>query len=453
MSNLNPYKLLRSRRLAIWLIIGLGVYAVIAAPVPQGDVTVAKVAEWRIEHPVAADFASFFGMHRAFGRPWFLGAAALLIASLIACSWERSVLALRELRAMGRPLPDGHRAWRREPLVSGDIVGASALSEAADALRATGMRVTVSEDQVVAYDNRWGLAGSPVFHWVLALLFLVVALSQATKSEGVMALTHGSPKPEAAESYSAGLYTGPLFSGHRDSIEILVVEATDNLVVDGVERGYSPRVRVFDRGRQVADEQVFPNRPLRAAGLTIHQQEGTGPSLKVRLTSADSAPATYDLAFATSDRFQYGIVPYQGGYTGADGATYVLRVEPRPEKRMALFVREQGAQADAFEEEAGIADKVELPGGVTLEPLSFGEYSVVLVASDRFADAIVALFALVGIAAVIPLFFPPRAVWVQVRPDGVRTSVRSRRIDPVFATKVHRLLTDRLSAADQEGNA
>lgn len=439
---LNPYRLLRSRRLAIWLITALGAYMALVAAVPQGSMISATVSDWQTAHPYWADVTTGLGLHRAYAQPWFLLAAGLLIASLVACSWERTVGALREWRRFDEVPPSDHGAWRQDPIALHDGLPADvALSRVAEAFTTSRLRVSPAADGLRGVGNRWGVIGSPLFHWTLVLLFASAALSQATKAEGVMAITHGTSKAEVADSYGPGLYTGPLFPGHRENLSISVSEAVDGLVVDEVDRGYAPRVQLAVDGREVRDHYVFSNRPLRYGGITVHEGDGFGPSLRVRLASRTAQPTTLDLPFVRNEAVQYGIEPYMAGYTGGDGVQYVLRIEARPDKRMAVFARPESQTGWALSEEIGLDGSIELPGGVNFDPISFGTYSLLIVANDPFMGLVIGALLAVGVVVIVPLFFPPRVVWARIQDGRLQLVVRTRRIDPAFANLMRKRVT------------
>lgn len=179
---------------------------------------------------------------RPFGSWPFATLVAWIAASTAVCSWDRSTSAARAARL--RPM----RWW-----------------------------------------HRIGLLGSPLMHWGLVALIATATWGQLVRHEGVMLLFAGQPVVDDAAAYTGTRSAGPLFAGRHSATEFTLVDARRSLKIDGIERGASPLIEAQTPAGQTVRGWVYPNAPLRIAGLTVNRSE-TGPG--VVLAVARPAPST-----------------------------------------------------------------------------------------------------------------------------------------------------------------
>ena len=90
---------LRSRKLAVSLLLAVMVWSFIATIVPQVSRDPGKVAPWGARYPVAEAVVRPLGLHDAYKAPLVLGVMALLFASTTLCAWERARASLRQFSA------------------------------------------------------------------------------------------------------------------------------------------------------------------------------------------------------------------------------------------------------------------------------------------------------------------------------------------------------------------
>ena len=108
------------------------------------------------------------------------------------------------------------------------------------------------KDTLAAMKGRYGPLGSPLFHWSLTALFVVVALGNLTRSEGLMGVPVGGQLPNHAEEYGR-LERGPLYPDRYAGLFIEVPAMASGQVRDGVTIGSIPRVRLLSGGTAVAE--------------------------------------------------------------------------------------------------------------------------------------------------------------------------------------------------------
>lgn len=437
------YRFLRSRRLAIWLIVGITAYSLLVTAVPLGSDADPKVKAWAAANPLAERFAQLLGLHHAYTTPWFLGAAALLTASTIACSLERTGQALRAWRQRGKVDSRLINRLEKSPtfvwVAPAEISDDDALMHAEKQLRGLRLSVKRGPSLVEARSNDIGALGSPLFHWGLVALFVLAGLGQLTRSEGVLPLRIGGTVQETHEAYTA-IKEAPLFNERHSGLRLTAVAINPDILVDGVKRGAAPRLELSGPdGKLVKRQWVYPNNPLSYRGMTVHSKD-TGPALLVSVRSRD-ATQTRVFYLKRSEEATYGIVPLTVEF--ADGnKVYPVTIAPRPGRRVAFIISgpPKGIPAEQIAQAGGTA---KLPGGSVLEIVELGAYAELNVVHDWSVLPIYAAFALGLAGLALSIFMPPRVVWVKrasADTGGLKVLVSNRRIDPAFGLRVRRAL-------------
>lgn len=235
----------------------------------------------------------------------------LLALSTARCAWQRSRSALRVSRQL-RAADTGdvpiiaERAIHIEcdPTLDDDRI----LDITAHALGELGLAPRTRNASIVAVSRPWSVWGSPVFHWALVALIVVVALGGLVRSSGQMGLAVGQTKPDRPESYGL-LNAGPLKGwGAQRSVR---VDAFDvDYAIGGVDRGPTPTVSVLGAdGAVVASQRVYPNHILKTGALSIYPADyGLAADVSVLTTAGvELRRATVLLDF--SGRAEGGTAP------------------------------------------------------------------------------------------------------------------------------------------------
>lgn len=388
---------LRSRRLAVWLLGALVGYAAVAA---------------------ALD------VREAFSAPPFGVLAVVVAVSTAACAWERSARAVSMLR-VGVVTQRQVDHLREHPATVIPLAeeGPRDVSAAAGALRSLGFRVTAGERMAEGRRHRWGALGSPLFHWSLALLIVVIALGQLTRAEGLIGIATGDTKSDVREAYGV-LEAGPLhggLSGASITVDRMEAEYTRN----GIEYGPTPYVRVVSAtGDPLAEGFVHTNAPLRYGSTVIHMN-GYGLAAKVRL-DVDGTSSAEEILLDYADDDSGRIVPRDLAVLDASGQPAVsLLIDADASSRTpALLVRYAEGAGDprssgAMEASIAEGESVALPGGVSLTADRLTSYARLAVVDDWSVPFIYPLFltGVLGLAAAI-LTPPSTARVLFVEGDG-----------------------------------
>lgn len=418
------WRFLRSRRFAVWAIIVFAGYSAIATVFSPND----------------------FGA--PYRHPLFLVIAGLLTMSTMACAWERTRAASRSLRMS--TLSDrarGQLLERPDFVLDTRETGLDAVEQALRGLRLTTRR---EHDAVQGRAGIGGALGSPVFHWSLALLFVVVALGQLTRTEGLMGVMAESQKPDAEASYGR-LDQGPLsvLTGRV----IAVGEIESNYVENGMDQGVTPyvEIRSSDGSRVLAAGYAYPNHPIRYRSMLVHANDD-GLAALIEVTGGGSVLT--EEVLLDYDEKRERVEPALFGVTGTSGVTAAtIALEPAegstPERRLVRIRSSAGVAAPLenpdIDQIVPEGEAMELPGSLTLRIVRLGKYARLSVVNDWSVYPIYALFGLALVGLVLALFAPPKAVRVLLveAEDGPRLhiAVRHSRGDPHFPDRVRSALS------------
>jgi len=288
---------------SVWLVVGtltfVGLWSIVATAVPQGAGGNAAVAAWAQANPVLESVVNVLGLHQAFTAWLFLACVALLGVSTVVCSWRRTktaYLRARALRAAARESAES-LAGERElaiPLAPG-VAPSEALRIAQNALAGLDVRTNAGEAVLRAVSPWWSVWGSAVFHWALVALMLSVVVSTLLRSDGLMGVSVGQTKPDAAASYGV-LTAGPLHSWNGIHRSFRVDALDPDLMLGGVDRGAVPTVSVLDAtGNVIKKQLVYPNMMLHVGALSINcPAVGLSAEIALESTGGVEVGRTYE---------------------------------------------------------------------------------------------------------------------------------------------------------------
>lgn len=425
---------------------------VLATTIPQISLDAAAAKEWAAAHPVLERMVGPLGLHAAYTQPLFVALMLVLAASTAMCAWERSASALRTLRTRGTVTEAQLNAVRRaEPL---EILPAEestpevSLDRASTALRRMGLRVNRGPRLIEATSGVWGLMGSPVFHWALVALIILIPLGRLTRSEGLMGVVAGTSRVDAAETYGQ-VDEGPLhgsFTGLGIGVEPDILM---NLREDGVDRGPAPVVTLSQDGRPVASGQVYPNHPLRYRSVTVHMSE-IGVGAEYSLVTSEGVALTGQALIDPEPAAPGGYSTFRSSYSNADGETVLELAVSVPatsaaqpdERRKTLVVEAVGPAGDAVTRTVASGDMVDVGGGLALRIGAVDYYARLSVVDDWSVSSMYALLVLAVLAVSVSVLVPYRRALVLLDTSGerpvLRVLTRHSRGSPEFESMVRK---------------
>lgn len=266
-------EILGSARLAIGLLVFVGIWSAIATAVPQGEPTASLVTEWAARNGALESVIGPLGLHQAFAAPVFLAAAVLLGISTAVCSVRRTRSAMARTRVAREAATADAAALRSNHDFVLDARGLAAdqlLETAAQALEQLGFRIRRSAQTLNSNSPWWSLWGSAVFHWSLVALMATIGVGALVRAEGSIAIAVGDTKPDQPGSY-VSVTSGPWHDWSKTDRAFRVDAFDPAYVADGMDRGAVPTVSVLDAsGAAIVTQAVYPNSKLHLGSLSVH---------------------------------------------------------------------------------------------------------------------------------------------------------------------------------------
>ncbi len=444
-------RFLASRRVAVRLLIAFTVYAAVASAIPQGAPDAPDVVEWVAEYPTFAPLVSALGLFSAFTHPVFVIIAAWLSLATAACALERTRWAVRQSARLWAPASEAIDPLksRHDAAVSCDqaLTEDEALALSTEALQSLGLRTTAAGSLVTGRSRVVGLLGSPIFHWALAALFVVISLGQLTRSEGLMGVVVGYAKPDVATSYGF-LNTGP-WHGGLSGLTVAIPRMERDLVVKDVSFGPTPYVELWDGDRPLGGRYVRSNAPLRAGGLLIHMA-GYGRAAVLEVTGG-GAQETAEVFLDADEDAPGSVLPVE--LTLAEGSVAqqpVVVTTAETDDPAVEVTWSAGGGTDSVVLRENESAEI---GALTVTARRLAMYARLSVVDDWSVWPIYVLFGLALLGISLAVLAPTRSAVVLVeRTEGtLQVFVRSRhmRSDPDWPATVRTAVAASLAREEE----
>ncbi|MGB4441296.1 MAG: cytochrome c biogenesis protein ResB [Coriobacteriia bacterium] len=410
-------RFLASPRLALGLIVFVGVWSTLATMVPQGDSASIEIVTWAADKGFVGTAVEFVGLHQAFVAPVFLASAILLTLSTVVCSWNRTAVALKRARALrAAALSTCATVAARHDLEIGyesTLTESEVLDRAADALATLGVKTKRTDGLLSSVSPPWTVWGSPVFHWALVVFALAAFAGVLLRAEGPMAIAVGETKADKPPSY-VSLDEGAWYDWNRVERSIRVDAFDPAVTRDGIDLGAVPTVSVLDSdGTVLVTQEVFPNNKLHSGSLSINAP-ACGLALTIQLTtpSGQSLPPVTQLV-DFSQETSGGTVPVAPLVASDDAGRVLLWMmatvpldrtsegygEWIPKEPSAYVVLEDGSDTLLYEGLIRTGEPQPLAGGGTITLIDTGWFAWLSLVDDPsipyvYASMIAAMFGL-----------------------------------------------------------
>lgn len=395
----------------------------LASFIPQDAVSRARVAAWASAHPFAERVVQALGLHHAFSAPLFLACVFALAVSTALCAWRRTRAAAVKARMLrdASTIDEWMLAQKSDLRIEcdGTLEDSKVLSIATETLGRLGIRMRRRGDLIESVSPTWTVWGSPVFHWALVALALVVATGGLWRTSGIMGLAVGQAKPDQPASYGTmALSAGPLRDWDAVDRTIRVDEFDLKYATGGVDRGPTPLVTVLDaQGEVVKSQRVYPNHTLKTGSLTIYPSDY---GLSATISIVDPAGReTYRSAelIDFSGKAEGGTVPAAPLVLRDDAGTPRMRISISvpldrtqggflgrlPTSRVARVVVTSLDDAVLVDRAVRPGEEFVLPGGDTLRLHDVGYYARLQLVDDPSTSALYFVLAIavtgLGVAA------------------------------------------------------
>lgn len=459
-------KWLRSPVAGVSSVLAVAVYSIIGSTVPQRATSIEQVGQWTATHPSLAPFVVSLGLFSAFRSPIFLVLVAILMASLVACSWTRTRASLLALASRSDAAIPRVTADAADIVVTAPADELAAVASISDAVKSAGFRVREVDGRLHAEKAVWSVIGSPVFHWSLVALVVAIAMGQLTRSEGVLSIPIGQDTAYSAQTMTYS-EAGPF---HRWSEGVVFSAANLELstVRGGVDRGVSADITARDAAGRTLTQRVYPNAPLRMGSLLVHPYSwGYSPVFSIETTDGQSLTSTrgiIDQKQASTRGAGPGSFDINGGPLDKAAISFFIPAESVDAQgrttlaqAVEVSVRPSG-ETSSTPVRLALGERIPIGAGLWIRFAEKGQFVSLSIADDASVVFIYAFFALATIGLSIAVLVAPTRVWAAVSADDplvVFLRVRGRRNDPVLAEKIADDLRKRLGEAftvEQKGS-
>lgn len=424
----------------------IGAWSMLGSLVPQGSPALPAVRAWAAAHPVLEPIVQALGLHRAYGTPFFLACVLTLGLSTALCAWQRTRSAFGRAKALRRAAAADSTSVAvthdLEVAIAAASSGQDALSIASATLSDLGIKAKARDGVLVSVSPAWAVWGSPVFHWALLAIILVIAAGNLFRAEGLMGVAVGETKADVPGSYGF-VQAGPLHDWRRVQRSIRVDAFDPAFVSDGIDRGPTPSVSLLDAAGNVEAQQlVYPNHTLKNGSLTIYPSDyglsTTFSLVDTRGVASGSSKMLVDFSVAATS----GTVPidFLGVSDRAGNPLYRIFVTVPLDKKNGAFVfrvparpvaRVQVLGADGsrvMDRTLAVGEMVALPAAGDLRLEGVGYYARLSVVDDwsiplLYAGLVVAMF---GLAIAVVARQQIVLATVVDGPDGPRLAVMMR---------------------------
>jgi len=413
---------LTSMRFAIILTLiaaGLSLVGTVVVQAPAGVLADAQakaswIAQVRPKYGAATDVLDFLQAFNIFNSLWFRLVAGLLVASITACTAQRTPAVWRTAT---KPRVDVGESFFDHAPQHEAIVAHRSTAEAMTAFRgvlgARHFRALVHDDgalHVYADRNRWGPFGS-----IFAHLAFVVILAGALVGG---AFGFSNPDFTIAEGSTLDVPTANGLSIRLEAFKDSYDPAT------GMPLDYASDVVLLKGDTEVARHTLRVNDPLRYDGISFYQSF-FGPAVVLSASGADGSSlfsGGVPLAWSSNDSSRAigtldlpgtGLVAWVAGTTGGNDT----QVKPGQLLVEIYQAGGSGAMVDTKTIDQGVPATV---GGITFNFQREEKFSGLSIARDPGAPLIwIGSFLLFG-GFVIVFMFPHRRIWARIatRPDG-----------------------------------
>jgi len=465
-------RFLGSAVLATSLLVVVALWSVLGSLVPQGAASAAAVKTWALANPILEMLVGALGLHQAFASSLFLACVGLLGLSTALCAWQRTKVAIGKARTLRQAVLSDRASLTQshdlEIVCDAAITGPEALAVASETFAHLGIKTKHRDDMLAAVSPAWTVWGSPVFHWALLALILVLMGGNLFRSQGLMGVAVDQTKADTPESYGT-YHAGPLRGWLSASRGIRVDSFEPHYLSGGIDRGPTPTVSVLDAaGKVIMTQRVYPNMTLKSGSLTIYPDSF---GLAVALSAVDSSGVetgrgillvdfSAEATTATLPIEHLDLPDSAGNPVYRVEATVPLdikglvvskRVPAVPTARLVLSSPDGTRLGTRI---VGVGQLIELPGlGSRLRLDSVGYYARLSVVDDWSIPLLYAglLAAMVGLTATAAVRQQIVLATVIEGPDGVKLAVKMRlwRNASSSRSEIENELTRALSGAEK----
>lgn len=313
------WRQLTTMRVALWLLVLLGVAAIPGSLFPQQNTSPGLVAEYKKNNPDLAVWVERFDGFDVYGSVWFSGIYLLLMISLIGCIIPRLKLHIRAWRTPPQAPPADFTKADVRFLVRKDLSDAELIQ-----------LLPIKRWRKKAYENGFsaeaGLlreTGNLAFHISLLAILVAVALGSGYGYRGQVILREGVSFSNVLAQYDSFNAGSQFSTDDLRPFNVLLDELEVDWVVDGPTTGAPADFRAFVTYRESADDEIQTmvvgvNNPLNVGNASLFLI-GHGYAPHIRVTNPEGQVLFDDTVI---------FLPKDGNFTSV-GVVKIPDVEPQ----------------------------------------------------------------------------------------------------------------------------
>ncbi len=426
------WRFLSSLQLALVLILALvamGVIGTFLVQAPAGVSSDPVEYDWWLQNVAQPQTGFWFPVLRSLGffdifhSPWFLGAGALLIVSIVVCSINRWNQVRASLSRRSVPTEADFQQGQGSPveILQINVAGSSAadappiLDQALRRHRYQTRTVTSGDRTYVVGDrNRFSALGTYFTHLSLILFVLGFMLGSYFGFRNVSLVVSENSTEQV---------------GNGTGLAVRLADFTQELWPDGTPRSYRSEVVIYEDGEEAGLRVIEVNHPLIWHGVRFHQSFfGDAAGIQV----LDTAGTLYEGNVALSGTFNDGTYSRPVGMLRLDGDGLLVYVVGRAAPAGDAFLSESQVGIQVYSLGTGkLVSASALDRGETLDlgdiALTFSGYADFsgLEVSKDPGNALIWIASGIFLAGLgMVFYFPRRQVWaMMVREADGRTAV------------------------------
>ncbi|MDO9517825.1 MAG: cytochrome c biogenesis protein ResB [Methanosarcinaceae archaeon] len=418
------YSLLRSRKLAIVLLVTITLLSAFGTLIPQqsraGD---AYVAMWNEDHPLVSAINQYYDLNNIYDSWQFLTILALLGVNTFFCSLPRIKTSLNRVYGQVR-FTDSDFILKLKNHHS-IVVKRSAtktISDLQKILNRKGYITTQQGNQIFAEKNRYGSLSSPIFHLSLVVILLSTFYGGAMQMHGVAQIIDGQDFTEAHSNY-IHIKEGPFFGEQHKYFNIHLTKFHPSYELNGKWRGFAADVLLSENGQVIKEDTIYVNNPLRYKGFSIDRNEyGFAPLFVLR--SNDSISGSYIIASYTDDH-QYtasfniadtGILADVVLYPDAIVGDEIISISDFPNNPLAYLNLSKNGEL-IYSGPLKLNDSIKFDLDSTEMSLEFNDleyWASFYIHRDASIPILYSALLICLLSLTAALFYIPRRIWVEI---------------------------------------
>lgn len=313
------WRQLTTMRVALWLLVLLGIAAIPGSLFPQQNTSPGLVAEYKKNNPTLAVWVERFDGFDVYGSVWFSGIYLLLMISLVGCIIPRAKLHFRAWRTPPQDPPRDFSRMDVRLVLKKDME----LSEVIRLLPIKRWRKQQYPDGFSAEAGLLRETGNLAFHVSLLAILIAVALGSGYGYRGQVILREGVSFSNVLAQYDSFNAGSQFETEDLRPFNVMLDELEVDWVADGPTAGAPADFRAYVTYRESAQDEtktmvVGVNNPLNVGNASLFLI-GHGYAPHIRVTNSEGKVIFDDTVI---------FLPKDGNFTSV-GVVKIPDVEPQ----------------------------------------------------------------------------------------------------------------------------